>query len=84
MRDNIILVGKTKKRQEIQLKNCFKEEIMIGKNRKRQEIHTSTRTIILTYALTRLPTHNALIPATGTVPMVVYFKQHLPLGSLLR
>ena len=38
---------------------------------------------MLTYALTRLPTHNALIPAMGTITIVAYFK-HVPLGKLLR
>ena len=58
--------------------------IMVGKSRKRQEIHTSTETIILTDAPTRLPTQDALIPTSVTVTMVVYFKQHVPLGKLLR
>ena len=86
MIDNVIMVEKSKKDtgNSTPKKLCFKEQIMIGKSRKRQEINTSTRTIILTYALTRLSTHNALIPATGTVTMVVYFKQHVPLGRLLR
>ena len=54
---------------------------MIGRSRKRQEIHTGTRTIILTYKTTRLPTHNALIPATGTVTIAVYFKKACTTGQ---
>ena len=55
----------------------WRDVIMVGKSRKRQEIHHQDHYL-------DLPTHNALIPGTGTVAMVVYFKQHVPLGRLLR
>ena len=47
--------------------------IMVGKSQRIQEIHTITRTIILTNPLTRFPTHNALLTATGTITKVVSF-----------